>query len=328
MAFAGVDLEKSISDAGIEGKGAAEVDPAAPAPAAEAAPANDAGASELERLAGTEEPATPEARAAEAAKIEEFLDFEANKGKKIKIGDQELTLEELNKGYLRQQDFTQKTQELAKDRKYRDNLEYDLQKIAGDPTLLSEFKRLYPKQYHAAAELVVQGKAPADATKDVPKAAPIDPELKARLDRLESAEKQRETENREREIKAFESEIDATMKELAPKYPFADDETVMAKAQGLLSYMRSKAIERGDDPSAIKLTKSHWDRVYKLTHEQSEKRYKAHYEAQRQKQKSAHAQGSDVAAGGGLPGQAPSKMKLGDVKEHMIAQLEKGAGAP
>lgn len=331
--FAGVDLEQKITDAGLEGApaggGNAGGDAGGGAPAV-----NDTGGqSELDLLAGDEsaggnasaEPTDPAARQAQADAINEYLDFEANKGKKIKIGDQEFTLAELQKGHMRQQDYTRKTQELAQDRKFADNLDADLEKIAGDPALLVEFKRIYPPKYHALGDRAARysGKAaetnPGAGNKGDQKG---DPELMAKIQKLEDAETKRAAEAREREIKSYEQEIETTMKELGPKFPLANDDLVLVKAQQLLHHLRVKAQERGEDAGKVKLTKQHWERVYKLTHEQSEKAYQAHFNKQRQKQQGAHSQGRDVAAGGGAPGQAPAGMKLKDVKDHMIASLE------
>lgn len=336
MAFAGVDIEQKITEAGLEGQPASSGGSAGgDAGSGGGAPAvNDTGSgqSELDMLAGDEggagaaDPTDPAAREAKAAAINEYLDFEANKTKKLKVGDQEFTLEELQKGHLRQQDYTRKTQELAQERKYADNLDADLEKIAGDPALLVEFKRIYPEKYHALADRAARyssGK-PAETNPGAGKdgAQKADPELLAKVKKLEDAESARAAEAREREIKSYEQEIDSTMKELAPKYPLANDDLVLVKAQQLLHHLRAKAGERGEDAAKIKLTKQHWERVYKLTHEQSEKAYQAHYNKQRQKQQGAHSQGRDVAAGGAAPGQAPAGMKLKDVKDHMIASLE------
>lgn len=337
--FAGVDIDKAVSDAGLDGKAPDQVPGGAPAAApssGQAPDVSDKGGApdDLAALMGDDNgagkaPASQAERDKQAQVIEDFLDLEANKAKKVKIGDQELTLEELQKGYLRQQDYTKKTTEAAKEREYRDNLEADLAKVENDPALLAEFKKLYPKQYHKAAELAARGVTVSQSEKNPQdkgnEGKELPPEIVDRLKKLEESEQSRQREMREREITSYEKEIDATMKELAPKFPLADDDVVITKAQSLLSYMRQKAVERGDDPASVKLTKTHWERCYKMVHEKTAERYKTFQEAQRKKQQDAHEAGKDVAAGGGLPGQAPKSLKLKDVADHMIAAVSQQA---
>jgi hypothetical protein len=54
---------------------------------------------------------------------------------KIKIGDEELTIDEIKKGYMRQSDYTKKTQELAEKRKETQHAIDVYERVKNDPEL-------------------------------------------------------------------------------------------------------------------------------------------------------------------------------------------------
>jgi hypothetical protein len=55
---------------------------------------------------------------------------------------------ELKEGSLRLSDYTKKTQAIAEERKYYDNLAVDLQKLKANPALVDQFKSIYPQKFH------------------------------------------------------------------------------------------------------------------------------------------------------------------------------------
>lgn len=74
---------------------------------------------ENEEVSETEEGEESEQDEEEAEETEEegeVIDFDELKGKKIKVGEEELDFNDLKDGYMRQQDYTKKTQALAEQR--------------------------------------------------------------------------------------------------------------------------------------------------------------------------------------------------------------------
>ena len=112
---------------------------------------------------------------------------------------------------------------------------------------------------------------------------------------------------RAQQVAAINAELDARFKVLSEKYPLADEEAAIARAQALHS-------------KGIKLDDKTWDAIWKETHAKGEAKYKAYGAAQVNKQKSANLRGKDAAPGGGIPGQAPKRPKT--IKEASALALE------
>lgn len=209
---------------------------------------------------------------------------------KFKYAGRELTPKELQSMIMMQSDYTRKTQALAEERKYYDNLGADLAAVKANPSLADRFKSVYPEKFHSYLDYVVsqstQGQGAQQQTQQTPQYQ-IDPEFKRRFDAIES-------ELNERKIAAINAELDAKFKTLSEKYPYADEEAAIARAQAL--------IDRGE-----KLTDKVWEGIFKSVHERYDQLIKKQQSAQFNKQKQANLKGKDAAAGGGIPGQAPKQ---------------------
>jgi hypothetical protein len=77
---------------------------------------------------------------------------------KFKFGGREWTPKELEAAYMRQQDYSRKTQEIAQERKYYDNLPYDLDMVKNNPALVNQFKQVYPAKFHSWIDSCRTGK--------------------------------------------------------------------------------------------------------------------------------------------------------------------------
>ena len=218
---------------------------------------------------------------------------------KFKYGGREMTAKELRSEMMMQSDYTKKTQAISEERKYYDNLSADLAAVKGNPALAEKFKSIYPERFHAYLGYVTpaqQAKAESQQTQY----AQIDPTVMQRFQRMEADMNQRE-------VAAINAQLDAKFSKLSEKFPFADEEAAIARAQSLQ--------ERGE-----KLTDQVWENIWKSVHDKNETRFKQIQSAQAQKQKSANAKGKDAAQGGGIPGQAPVKPKT--IKEASKLALE------
>lgn len=217
-----------------------------------------------------------------------------SKYERVKLGDREMSRDELQRGIMFQSDYTKKTQEIAQERKYFDNLQQDLLKVSQHPALATEFRRIYPSKFHGYLDLAVReanGAASGQKTVGQNQNAQ-DP----RLEELFTTVKSLQSERYEEKVSQASQEIDTMISKLQPKYPLADESRVLAKVQSALS--------NGETMDAAK-----WERIFKEAHAHYEKAYKDYYKTINNNQKAAHVRGKDIAAGGGVPSGAPNMPK-------------------
>lgn len=252
------------------------------------------------------EASTGDPGAAEQAKIEALLDLESVE--KFRLDGREMTLKDLRAERMMQSDYTRKTQEIAQERKYYDNLSADLDSVRRNPSLAAKFKELYPAKFHSYLGYVshpnqssqVQSQQDQSISDQQTQRLPDHSKLEQRLNEIES-------DWNERKVQAAEAELNAIYSKNLTKYPMADEEAVTARAQSLLSRIREE-----NGPKA-RITEDQWDRLFKATHDKNEKAAKVYYAEQVKKQTQANARGKDAAQGGGIPGQAPKQAR--NVKE-------------
>lgn len=218
---------------------------------------------------------------------------------KFRFGGKEWTPKEFQGAYMMQADYTRKTQQLAEERKYYDNLSADLAAVKGNPGLEAKFKEIYPTKFHAYLDYVAQKQAQQPGQQNQQQYN-NDPQLLKRFEAIES-------EMNDRKMQAINAELDARFKTLSEKYPLADEEAAVARAQALHA--------RG-----IKLDDKTWDQIWKAVSDKNELVFKKYGAAQVNKQKSANQRGKDAAPGGGIPGQAPRQPK--NIKEATKFALE------
>ncbi len=221
---------------------------------------------------------------------------------------------ELEKAILRQQDYTKKTQSVSEerkaieeDRKYYDNLYYDLEKVKADPKLANEFISLYPEKFHSYLEAVLanintQAPTPSVST-PTPTYAQPDIKLLSRLDRLEKTYQTQEVEKQT-------ASIQKTMDEMIKKYPDALPEVCLARA-----YEAHNA--------KVKMTNEVWEDIYKTCDKQMKDWAKARYGDLVKKQTTANEKARDVDPGGGTLGRAPKVFnKFDDITNNMMDSLK------
>ena len=257
--------------------------------------------------------------------------FDLNKAEKFLFDGKEMTPKELNAMILRQKEFTKKTQALAEERRrdqqekqewkqqqeqeklYTDNYEIDIRNVLMDPSKESRFKEIYPVKFH---NLLDQALAKQFGDPNSPKRN--DTVLEQRLKSVEGKFEQREREIAKAafdESVATNSEIlDSNLQRLSQKYPLADEDSVLARAEHMASSLKKDA-SFNEGFSKI------MEKLYKENHTLHENRYKSIYKEKVEKQKQANARGKDVGAGGATPGAAPAKMKLKDVKNHILGTM-------
>jgi hypothetical protein len=221
---------------------------------------------------------------------------------------------ELEKAILRQQDYTKKTQSVSEerkaieeDRKYYDNLYYDLEKVKANPKLANEFINLYPEKFHSYLENVLSySNTQVQQQYETPTPTYAQPDIKllSRLDRLEKTYQTQEVE------KATQS-IQTTMDSMAKKYPDALPEVCLARA-----YEAHNA--------KVKMTPEVWEDIYKTSDKQMKSWAKERYGDMVKKQTTANEKARDVKSGGDTLGRAPKTFnKFDDITNNMMASLKR-----
>lgn len=236
--------------------------------------------------------------------------FDLSKAEKFILNGKETTLKELQAQIMMQQDYTRKSQEIAQDRKYRDNLEFDLAKIEKNPKLVSEFKKIYPKQYHRAADYAAHRMERQEQTQE--QGTDTQSHLVKQI--VEDAVGPIRSELDSYKTEAAVKQLDGIFAEMRSKFPDAKEKYALAELQAL------KDME-------IPITQAKIEEVFKSLHEESKTLKESYHMEQLNKQKQANQKAKDAPSGGGIPGQAPKRYKnledLDSVQKDLIQHLSR-----
>lgn len=243
-----------------------------------------------------------------------------DKLERVRLGGKELPAKELRDSYMRHSDYTKKTKELAENRKYADNFAADFMAIVRDPRLVTEFKKIYPSEYHSMVDsyLKEQGLGQAQSVDGQSQGQGGNDELSRLLaEKLKPYEEkfQRldawEQNVKEQETRAIGEQLDALHERFGAKYPFADPDLVDFRVQ----LAKEKGVEISKDNLA-----QVYEQVYKGLHEAQQSRLTAQQKAKVTEQVKAGRAAKDVGGGVGIPGAPPKKYsKIGDITKDALA---------
>lgn len=233
-------------------------------------------------------------------RLEEILDLDGKS--KFRFGGKEWTPDALKKSILMHGDYTKKTQELSKERTYIENLAYDLVNVRKNPGLREQFLKTYPEKYHAFLESMDSLYSPSKSNDGSEYYMP--PEIKEWMERVDGYITTRETD-------AYDQALDAKFKTLSSKYPDADEDVVLARAEAMVA-------------QKIQLTDETWDRLFKASHDRFNERAQAREKTKVEQARTAHGKAKDIGPGGGIAGQAPRRQSMKDATEAAIRDLSGG----
>lgn len=256
----------------------------------------------------------------EAAKPEltkqELVDLD--KHERFRWQGKEWSQKDFRSGHLMREDYTRKTQELAEARKYVENFDADLAKVVENPNLFEEFRQVYPAQYHAIAQRILdrmnptRESAPSGVSQPT-QAADVEKVVQSLLEKqLKPLHQWREQVEKEKEdavTKATLAEVDGWFEKAGRKYPFANETEVNALAHS--------AAQQGH-----KITEGVIERLMRDSHERFEKRADERQKKQVEEQKKANAKARDIGPGGGTPAAPMPKMSMKDVRKKLLADLD------
>jgi hypothetical protein len=244
--------------------------------------------------------------------------LDLSKAEKIMFEGQEMTYEDLKKAYMRHQDYTKKTQALAEERKsveslaqekkFYDNLSYDLKSVKQNPALAEEFKKVYPEKFHAYLDSIIDGQSEKVARQELP------PEVLNKLkehDEFLSSLKEEKTKAEETQIMG---QLEQWEQKYTKKYPNAEVASVYHAMEQYTAKMREDNPEFGFKD----LNEKAIENIYKSVHDHFEKRFTDWQNNKLKSIRDANNKAGDIPPGGGIPGEAPKKMKLKDVAESIL----------
>lgn len=270
----------------------------------------------MEELGESQESATSEL---EQSNAEEAVDpstsiTDIDSLEKFKFQGRDWTPQELKSAYLMQSDYTRKTQALAEqqreweqEKQYRDNLDVDLARVKKDPNLIGQFMQVYPRQYHKFLDFIAPTATNQMGSQQSNNQTQTDPavfELQRQFAALQA-------DANEKNVQAIQSSLDSKFQVLGKKYPYADEEAILARAESLLA----------QNPN-YKFNDQVWEALWKSNNEKLEKAFKGHYSKLVKEQKTVSKRASDVPPGGAIPGRGPRLPKT--IKEASNMLLESG----
>lgn len=276
-------------------------------------------------------------QAAQAALAEEAAAAEGNKGgdegggseggentgvldidsqEKVMFNGKEYTPEQLNKMLMMQSDYTKKTQAIASEKKYYDNLQYDLDAVRENPEKAAQFKKLYPEKFHVYLDFLNTGAQ--DSTNRDKSGGSTDQRTEAllqKIDNLESKLSQYDQKFHDEKVDAENARLDAVFEKLSGEFDLADEDAVLNKAQAL--------IDANKDNPEFRMTDSAWKRLFKADHEARDKRYSERHRKLLEKQAKQGDRGNDGGPGGAAPGRPRKRETMAEATERMIQDLSR-----
>lgn len=251
---------------------------------------NDQGSVEQQPTTEQNSESTDQSQVSESKQLQDSPSItELDKLEKFRFNGMDLTPKELSQQMLRHSDYTRKSQEIAEERKYYDNLHHDLDAVKTNPSLANKFREVYPEKYHRYLNYVSSvSPEQAKGNGSQQDKMQLPPEIMSRFEKIDKFESYL----REQEVKAAEAELTNMIEPLKKKYDLVDEEAALARAEALLK-------------QGVDLNASTWEKIFKGLHDKSEQMWKARQSAEVQKQKEAGRRGADVGSGGGIPGGKP-----------------------
>ena len=257
--------------------------------------------------------------------------IDLDKAEKFRWEGREMTREDLKRDFMKQSDYTKKTQAIAEQRrqfederrqwisqqeqteKYESNLDADIQNVLRDPSLVDKFKEIYPQKYHAKIDQAMN-QTFGDQNSPQRSQTLLEQRLKSIEGRFQSQDMERAKSAFDKEVQANSEILESNITRLATKYPNADEDSVVARAE----YM---ALSIKKDQDFDKNFSSLLEKLYKENNQFHDDRYKKIYSQKVEQQKQANSRGRDIGKGGATPASAPTKMKLKDVKHHILNNM-------
>lgn len=275
-------------------------DPAVVEQAATEKPSLQTISDEIDSALSGKETAKP-TQTTENQTVQDIIDL-AN-AKKVKLDGKEFSIEELKRDRMLHADYTRKTQALSQERKFYENLPYDLEKVKQDPQkFLSEFKKVYPKTFHKFVSdfETVSGSEPSTRNQMPQGTAPrgslriedLPPEVQSTIEYIKTQQNE-----------AAQAAVDAVIEKHSTKYPLARQKEVLSEWNALIEAHK-------DDPSTYaKPTEQDVENLFKQSHEEIQSLIAKQKTQQTTAQLNANEKMRGPGSGGATPGTPPARAR-------------------
>jgi len=255
-----------------------------------------------------------EALKKEAEKTQqELIELEALE--KFKWNGRELTPEELDKAAMMQSDYTKKTQALAEERKFIDNLSVDIENVKNNPQLADQFRQIYPEKFHPLVDLALNtgSEEASDDLDDVDVESKTVKSLLSEIKELRNKIDGYDKRFRDENVQAAEVKIDAVFDKFGSRYELADEDAVINKAYRL--------IEDNRENPHFELTDARWEKLFKADHEARYEKLMSYEKARLEEQAKKGKEAADGGPGGTAPGRPRKRLNLDEAEQAMIEDL-------
>lgn len=231
-----------------------------------------------------------------------------DKLERFRFEGREWTRKDLRNAYLRHEDYTRKTQELAETRKYADNFAIDFKTVQKDPSRFEEFAKLYPREYVERVRDILGEKLQSQRQENPQSTSPQNnPVYERRIEALESQLKGRVQQEQQQEIEKIQSWLNNTFESLSKKYPDARMKEVNADAEVLAN-------------QGTKITADVLEKLFKASDSEIRGAWQKRQQDTVKKQINVGSAARDVGPGGGVPSEGPKNFKT--IKEATNAFLQ------
>jgi len=235
---------------------------------------------------------------------------------KFKYKGKEMTLKDLEKGFMLESDYRAKTMELGSQRKYLQALQHDLPKLRQDPSLIDEFKKIYPKEFHSLVDLLdnsSHNNVGAAQTNQSSGAQANQTASGAQANQIRGVDGNSQYKDprvdevynwvQEQRVQTATVQVNAIFDKFSAKYPEADERVIVAEA------MRLNRLHKEDPDSHAKPDEKVIEELFKSSQEDRVKFAKTWQSKQFESQKKANERGKGPGIGGAIPGGAPKEYK-------------------
>lgn len=218
---------------------------------------------------------------------------------------QKLTPDRLQEVFNGYKTLSERQKAYEGEEKFIKNLDADIEAVLENPALADKFKSTYPEKYHRVLDRVMARMNPqAQSQSTLPKS------FLDEFGQLKSGYEQLQKHLHQMAVESANAKLDATLPKLWEKFPLANEDQVLAKAEAFLA-------------QGGKLTEQTWERLAKESHEFVSKKADAFYKKQLGTQLEKGQMARDVGPGGAAPGKAPVKVKtFADAEKAMIEHLK------
>jgi hypothetical protein len=201
-----------------------------------------------------------------------------------------LTPERLQEVFQGYKALSERQKQSQSEERYWSNLDADIENVMANPTLADKFKQVYPEKFHRILERMMgQTQGQQQQSQGLPK------EYLSKLSKVDQLEQTLH----QMAVESANAKLDALLPKLYEKYPMANEDQVLARAEAMLS-------------QGMKLNDQAWERIAKESHEAVSKKADAFYKKQLQTQLDKGQLGKDAGPGGSVPGKAPQKLRTFD----------------